>query len=257
MDSKKISKLFFSICIFLFISTFDAAFAEQPDVKIIIDTIDKLYRSKTSRGQIDMTIITPDWERTFSIEAYTDGMDKTFIHIISPKKDQGIATLRVKDEMWNFFPKIGKVMKIPPSMMTGAWMGSDFTNDDLVKESTLLRDYNFRLMDKEGEAGLYYIELTPKKETPSVWNKIILKANRSDLLPVREEYYDEKGNMMRLLEFKDVKNFSGRMLPSVLEMTPLGKNKKGNKTIIKYNNLIFDAGLPKDTFTLRNLQKKR
>ena len=226
------------------------------DVETIVKKADELYRSKTSYAEIEMTIVTPNWERTLTMKAWSEGMDRTFIYITSPKKDRGIATLRIEKEMWNYLPKIDKVMKVPPSMMMGSWMGSDFTNDDLVKESTLWDDYTAELFTPEdADPEYYYIRLKPKKQTVTVWGMIELVVHKETYLPLREVYYDEKGNAMRYLVFKDVKEFSGRMIPSVMEMTTL--SKKDHKTTIKYIKAEFDNELPADTFTLRNLQKKR
>ncbi len=229
-----------------------------PDVKTIVEKADELYRSTTSSAELEMTIITPNWQRTLNMDVWTEGMDKTFIVINSPLKDKGIATLRIESEMWNYFPKINKVMKVPPSMMMGQWMGSDFTNDDLVKESTLLDDYTAKLFSPENaDPDRYYIELKPKEETVTVWGKIELVVQKETYLPVKQVYYDEKGNAMRILDFKEVKELGGKNIPSVMEMSPLSKEKKGHSTTIKYLKASFDEELPKDTFTLRNLQKKR
>ena len=134
-------------------------------VNEIVDRMDKLYRSDTSEGRIEMTIATENWKRTIAMNIWSEGLDKTFIHITGPKKDAGITTLRKKTEMWNYFPKINKVMKVPPSMMMSSWMGSDFTNDDLIKESSMTRDYNARLINPEdAKQENYYIELVPQKD---------------------------------------------------------------------------------------------
>jgi outer membrane lipoprotein-sorting protein len=205
---------------------------------------------------MEMTIVSENWTRTLKMEVWSEGMDKTFIHITYPKKDADIATLRIENEMWNYFPKINKVMKVPPSMMMSSWMGSDFTNDDLVKESSMLRDYYHKLIQpKNSEAGYYYIELQPKKNIPTVWGKIIIKARKEDYIPVREDYYDEKGVKMRVMYLKEIKTFDNKRIPSVIELIPL--NKEGKKTVIRYKNLKFDRKLDGDVFTLRNLQKKR
>jgi len=225
-------------------------------VREIIDRVDRLYRSDTSYGELEMTIITPNWRRRIRMKIWTEGMDKTFLYITSPKKDAGIATLRIGTEMWNYFPKINKVMKIPPSMMMGSWMGSDFTNDDLVKESSLLRDYNARLINPEGaDKEHYYIELVPRMETATVWGRIVVTVRKDDYIPVRLVYFDEKGEKMRVLEYRDVRLFGDRRLPAVVEMTPL--NKEGHKTVIRYNDIRFNIELDRETFTLRNLQRKR
>ena len=129
------------------------AFAQAVDssaVQAIIKKVDQLYRSKTSSSSMEMEIVTPHWQRTLAMNAWTEGMDKTFFRITSPKKEQGVATLRVENEMWNYLPKTNKVMKVPPSMMMSSWMGSDFTNDDLVKEFSLFEDYSYELIDVDG-----------------------------------------------------------------------------------------------------------
>jgi outer membrane lipoprotein-sorting protein len=247
------------ICVVLFFSSISPlTFAQDqpPDVQKIIDKVDKLFRSDSSSGVMEMTVVTPHWERTMKMKVWSEGMDKTFLSISSPKKDAGIATLRIDNEMWNFFPNIDKVMKVPPSMMMGSWMGSDFTNDDLVKESSMTRDYDGSLITpKDAKPEYYYLQLVPKKNTPSVWGRIVMTVRKKDLLPVREQYFDEKGREMRVMELTSIREFDGRMIPSVLEMVPL--NKKGNKTVIRYLEMNFTKPLDKDVFTLRNLQRRR
>jgi outer membrane lipoprotein-sorting protein len=229
---------------------------EPSDVKTIIERVDKLYRSSSSYSEVEMKVVSEHWERTLTMNMWTEGMNRTFIYVTSPKKDEGMATLRVKSEMWNYFPKINKVMKVPPSMMMGSWMGSDFTNDDLVKESSLLRDYDAALIQPDNEEpDYYYIELIPKKETPSVWGKIIFTIRKEDYIPVTEVFYNEKGEQMRVMTFKDIRIFNGRKLPVILEMVPL--HKKGQKTIIRYRDVRFDEKFDDNIFSLRNLQRRR
>jgi outer membrane lipoprotein-sorting protein len=244
--------------LFFLCSSFPIAFAQDqpPDVQKIIDKVDKLFRSNSSAGVMEMTVATPHWERTMKMNIWSEGMDKTFISIVSPKKDAGIATLRIENEMWNYFPNIDKVMKVPPSMMMGSWMGSDFTNDDLVKESSMTRDYHGSLITPEGAKPEYhYLQLVPKKSTPSVWGRIVLTVRKKDLIPVREQYFDEKGREMRTMELSAIREFDGKRIPSVLEMVPL--NKKGHKTVIRYIDMNFTRPLGSNVFTLRNLQKRR
>jgi len=125
---------------------FAESHAADIDVKAIVKRMDELYRSDTSQTNMEMQIVTPHWERTLSLRVWTEGMDKTFIRIDAPKKEKGVTTLRIGNEMWNYLPKTNKVIKVPPSMMMGSWMGSDFTNDDLVKESSMLNDYSYDLI---------------------------------------------------------------------------------------------------------------
>ncbi len=231
--------------------------AAELTVQDIVKKVDELYRSSSSYAEMEMQIETPDWKRAMRLKAWTEGMKKTFITILEPKKDQGTGTLRMDKEMWNFFPKINKVMKVPPSMMMGSWMGSDFTNDDLVKESTLMDDYSAKLVTPQGsdQAKFYYIELIPKEKTATVWGRILITANKSDLLPVSQEYYDEKGVKVRVMQFTDIKTLGGKTLPTVMELNSL--SKPGNRTRIIYKDLQFNGKLDPETFTLRNLQKQR
>lgn len=228
---------------------------QTPNVKTLIEKADRLYRADNSYARMQMTIVNPNWQRTLSMDVWSLGMKKTFIRILSPTKDQGMATLRIGTEMWNYFPKIDKVMKVPPSMMMGAWMGSDFTNDDLVKETTLLDDYTAELIHPAAAGqDIYSIQLIPKQQTATVWTKIILNIDKQSLLPKSEEYYDEKGQKMRRIDYREVKEIGGRKMPTIMELVPL--NKPGNKTIIEYQKAEFDSGVPDSVFSLRNLQQR-
>ena len=226
------------------------------DVKAIVKRIDELYRSETSQTNMEMQIVTPHWERTLALEVWTQGMDKTFILITSPKKEKGVATLRIGNEMWNYLPKTNKVMKVPPSMMMGSWMGSDFTNDDLVKESSMLDDYTYELITPADALPEYlYIQLLPKEDSPIVWGKLIVAIRASDQIPVWQHFYDETGLLTRVMNFKEIKSFDGKTIPSVMEIIP--QNKEGHKTVVRFVDAAFDKEIDKKVFTRRNLQKRR
>ncbi|HNT96801.1 MAG TPA: outer membrane lipoprotein-sorting protein [Elusimicrobiales bacterium] len=243
-----------ALLLFCCLSPLISSAGPATDVKTLLDRVDRLYRSDRSRAAMEMAIVTPEWSRTLVMDFWTEGLDKTFIRVRSPARDAGSATLRKGNEMWNYFPKINKVMKVPPSMMMGSWMGSDFTNDDLVKESTLIDDYTGEFFSPEKtDPALYYIRLKPKKETVSLWGAIELEIRRDDLLPVNERYYDEKGRLQRTMEFSDMAELGGRRMPRVMRMVPVAK--KGHVTTIRYLDAEFDLELPADTFTLRNLQR--
>ena len=183
-------------------------------------------------------------------------MDRTFILITSPKKEKGVATLRIGNEMWNYLPKTNKVMKVPPSMMMGSWMGSDFTNDDLVKESSMLDDYTYeRITPADAQPDHLYIQLLPKEDSPIVWGKLIVAIRMSDQIPAWQHFYDETGRLTRVMNFKEIKAFDGKTIPSVMEMIP--QNKEGHKTVVRFVNAAFDKGIDEKIFTRRNLQKRR
>jgi outer membrane lipoprotein-sorting protein len=243
----------FLVCL-LFTTLIPLASYASENLKPIIDHVDKLYRSQTSKSEVEMQIVNPNWERTLRMNIWTETMKNTFIDILYPNKEKGSGTLRISNEMWNYFPKVGKVVKVPPSMMMSSWMGSDFNNDDLVKETTLVDDYSSKEVTGTDKNN-YYIELTPKKNTVTVWGKIILTVKKDNKMPITEEYFDEKGAKIRTLTFSDYKTMGGRLIPATLELVPTGKTNQ--KTIIKYINASFDTTLPSDTFSLINLQRKR
>jgi len=250
------------VVLFLLISTIPISMTPRAennpavDIELVIGRVDELYRSKTSRAKIEMQIVTPHWERTLVLEVWSEGMDKTLIFITSPKKEKGLGTLRIGSEMWNYLPKANKVMKVPPSMMMGSWMGSDFTNDDLVRESSLLQDYTFRLVTPQDAMPEHiYIQLLPKEDSPIVWGKLLVAVRKSNLIPIWQRFYDEKGRLMRIVNFKDVKRFDGKTIPAVMEMTP--QSKKGHKTVARFLEAEFNKPIDDKIFTRRNLRKRR
>jgi outer membrane lipoprotein-sorting protein len=252
---KKLNLSIFLIAFLMafFISLTEAGNLSEKEVKDIIRNIDQLYRSEYSYSELEMEIDTPHWSRTLEMKAWTKGMNKTFIRIISPKKEKGVATLRIKNEMWNYLPKINKVIKIPPSMMMSSWMGSDFTNDDLVREFSLFEDYAYKLTQVEDETeDLIYIDCIPREDLPVVWSHTVIAVRAKDHLPVWQRYYDEKDSLMRVLKYSDVKMFDGRTIPSTMELIP--ENKEGHKTIIRYLKLQFNLKVEEETFSLRNLR---
>jgi hypothetical protein len=225
----------------------------EADAADIVRRIDSLYRSESSEALVEMEIVTPHWQRTLRMRAWSLGMNKTFIRILEPKKEEGITTLRIGNEMWNYLPKINKVMKIPPSMMMSSWMGSDFTNDDLVREFTFLESYHFELITPDSpEKDLVYIKCVPKEGLPIVWGHVLLAAQRTDAMPVWQKYFDEKGTLVREILFQEVKPFGSRRIPSVMELIP--RTKEEQKTVLRYLEARFDVDLDPDIFTLRNLR---
>ena len=204
---------------------------------------------------MEMEVTTPNWSRTIKMDMWTKGLDYSFVRINAPRKDKGVSSLKRDKDMWNFFPKINKVIKIPPSMMMGSWMGSDFTNDDLVKDSSLIDDYKAVFSDLKKD--IVTITLTPSKNMASLWGKILIFVDKKSMLPTKQEFFDEKGVKIRVMYFKDVKLMGGRMIPATLELIPLTKSKKGNKTLIRYIEAKFDVDVPNSVFTRTNLQKRR
>lgn len=236
-----------TLCIILFSPLIQADY----DAISLLKKMDELYRSENSTATINMHIVTPNWQRTLEMQSWTRGMDDTFIRVLAPKKDKGVSTLKISNEMWNYFPKINKTIKVPPSMMMGSWMGSDFTNDDLVREVSLIKEYD---VVKTEVNNKYHLTLTPKNSTVTVWARIEILIDKNNLLPVEQSYFNEKGKIIRSMYFSNIREFSGKKLPSIMSMVP--HNKEGNKTEIEYITLDFNTDIDSNIFSLRNLQKR-
>ncbi len=228
----------------------------RPDLSTVVDRIDKLFRAQTSYAVMEMEITTPHWSRPLKMKAWTEGMDKMLIRILKPQKERGIGTLRIGNQMWNYLPQTNKVIKIPPSMMMGSWMGSDFNNNDLVKEFTFTEDYNFQYTRVDDpRPDTLYIKCTPKPGKPIVWGYVVIAVDRATLIPEWEKFYDEKEKLMRVMNFRDVKTFDGRKIPSVMELIPM--NKEGHSTTLRYIEAKFNLPVEDSVFSLRNLRSFR
>ncbi|MEW5733263.1 MAG: outer membrane lipoprotein-sorting protein [Thermodesulfobacteriota bacterium] len=221
----------------------------------ILDRVDDLYRGKSSSGKMTMAITTEHWQRTLSMDMWSKGKDMSLIRITAPAKEQGTATLRVKNEIWNYLPKVNRVIKLPSSMMSASWMGSHFTNDDLVKESRFTDDYTFSVTGERKENGHTIVDITciPKPDAAVVWGKVVVTADADEFLPLKSLYYDEDGDLARTMVFSDVQKMGDRILPLSLVIYPADKPKE--KTEVHYDQINFDQDLPDDFFSLRNLQK--
>jgi outer membrane lipoprotein-sorting protein len=234
-----------------------AQFVAAQSVKAneIVQRSEQALRGRTEQGTVSMTVRTPDWQRTLDMNYWAENPDKTFIRVSSPAKEAGTATLRLESNMWNYLPSVERVIKIPPSLMLQPWLGSDFTNDDLVRESSLVKDYNPTLAGEAtvGDDSCYRAVLTPKPNAPVVWGKLILFIRKQDALPRREEYYDEKGTLQKVLTFDDLRVTEGRLYPMRWQMTSV--TKPGHETVLIYSRLIFNRPISVSVFTRENLQE--
>jgi outer membrane lipoprotein-sorting protein len=230
--------------------------SEELTSQQILDKVDKMWRGESSVGTYLMKIKTTHWGRNLRIKSWTKGLDYTLIRIEYPKKEKGVATLKVENNLWNYLPKIKRIIKVPSSLMMGSWMGSHFTNDDLVKESTLVNDYHHRITfegERDGQE-VYEITLLPKEEAAVVWGKIIILIRKRDLMPLYEEFCDEKEKPVRKMILSDVKKMGGRFLPTRMKVVPY--DKPGEFTEITYVDIAFDIELPETFFSLRNLKQQ-
>jgi hypothetical protein len=202
-----------------------------------------------------MTVTTVHWKRSLTLEMWTKGKDKSLIRIRAPKKEKGTATLRSGNDIWNYLPKVNRVIKLPSSMMAASWMGSHFTNDDLVKESRMAEDYTFEITFLGENQGQEIVEITcqPKAEAAIVWGKVVVMARTADYLPLWVQYFNEDLQLARTMTFSQVDRLGGRKLPTVVTMVP--EDKPRELTIITYEKMEFNMQLDDDFFSLRTLQR--
>lgn len=226
-----------------------------PTAEELLDATDDIARGEQSHGVIEMYVKTKNYERTMKLESWSQGTEKSLIRILEPAKDSGVATLKVDDNIWNYLPKVDRTMKVPAGMMSGSWMGSHFTNDDLVKESRMAEDFTFEITgrpaDEADTTGVYEVTCVPKPDAPVVWGKVVVKV-RADKIPVEIGYYDEKGNLARTMKFDDVRDFDGRDVPAVMTLIPA--DAPDEETRVTYVSLDFDADIPASQFTLQALK---
>ena len=206
----------FKICfvsIFIFVIFSNYVNASNLDPEKILDGVDDLYRSNASHGIITLSVTTVNWQRTLTLEQWSKDEDKSLFKILKPKKEKGLATLRVDKNVWNYMPKVKRVVKIPSSMMSSSWMGSHFTNDDLVKQSRMTEDYTFSITFEGKQDGKEVVEITclPNKEAAVVWGKVEVVVYADNYIPLRMIYYDEDLLLSRTLEFTNIKNMDGKM----------------------------------------------
>ena len=231
--------------------------AFSQSAKEIIKKVDNKMQGNSNQATMKMTIIRPDWRREITMKSWASGRSYSLILITGPARDKGQAFLKRTTEMWNWQPSIDRVIKLPPSMMLQSWMGSDFTNDDLVKESSVVEDYNHALKQDSTINGqlVYKIELIPKPDAPVVWGKIITYIDKKELNQLLVKYFDEEGELVNTMVMSEIKMIGGRLLPTKMEMFPADNPKQ--KTMIEYLELQFDMGLKEDFFSIQNMKRIR
>jgi len=232
------------------------AAGDAEDARALMRRIDALWRGNSAQATITMAVTTRRYSRTITMESWSQGKDQALLKILAPKKDRGIATLRVDKNIWNFLPKINRVTKIPPSMMMGSWMGSHFTNDDLVKESSYEEDYTSSITfngEREGR-GIYEVTALPREDAVVVWGKVVMEIEKERLIPIRALYYDEDGDLAREMRFEDPRPVGDRIVPLRLVLTP--SDKPGESTTVTYESIRFDVKIPGGLFSLRGLRNQ-
>lgn len=229
-----------------------------PSVDAVLAKLDDLFRSKSSVSRMEITVQGPRTARSLRIRAWTRDEDRALIVIEAPPREAGIATLRVKDNLWNYLPKVARTIRVPASMMLGSWMGTDFTNDDLVRESSYRNDFNARLSGRSNAPEGWLLQLEAKPGIVGRWAKLELVVD-DELLPVEMRYFDRKGRLARTMTFDEVKTMppgpGGRRIPTHMTLTPT--DTQGQRTEMRYLEAAFDVEVPEETFSLSRLERNR
>lgn len=223
-----------------------------PGVDEVMDKLDNLYRSKSSHGTMEMKIENARGTRDLTLETWSEGEEKALVVIRAPAREAGTATLKVDKGLWNYAPRADELIRIPSGLLSDSWMGSNFTNDDLVRETSLNKDYDTKLAWVE-DGGTKYLQatMTPKKDAPVVWDEVVYRLTADEWLPVDAKYYD-RGKLVRVMTFSEIKELDGRRIPTVMVLKPEGKNES---TTVVYKKLKFDVKLDESMFSQQGLRR--
>ncbi|MCP4312991.1 MAG: outer membrane lipoprotein-sorting protein [Bacteroidetes bacterium] len=225
--------------------------------EIIRKADEKFNGEKTSISQMSMTIVRPTWERSFDFKNWTSGREYNLTLITAPAKDKGQSFLKRYTEMWNWNPTISRLIKLPPSMMSQGWMGSDYTNDDILKESSVVNDYTHEIVGEEVIDGIkcYKIRMEAKEDAAVIWGHQIRWIDKKDFLFLKSELYDEDGYLVRIETGSEIKSMDGRLIPTRIEMIPA--EEEGHMTIMEIKEIQFNAPIKESFFSQQNMKRVR
>lgn len=244
---KSISAFF--ICMLLITGRVQAESASE-----IVKQADLKMRGLSSYTEMTMQIVRPGWTRSMSMKAWTKDQDYSLVLITAPAQDKGSSSLKRHKEMWNWVPNIERIIKIAPSMLGQSWMGSDFTNDDLINQSSIVVDYTHKILQEKAYDGVrcWVIEAVPKPDAPVVWGKQVIWISHGEYNMRKVEYYDEFDELVNTMSTHDIKELGGRKIPVRQEMQPA--DKPDQKTVLLLHKAQFDFDIPTDFFSQQNMR---
>ncbi len=228
---------------------------DTPDVDRLLERFDELYESKGTISVVEIEITRPGKTRALRLRGWTKGRDKALIVVEAPARDAGMATLKVERNLWNYLPKIARTVRVPPSLMMGSWMGSDLTNDDLVRESSYEEDYTSELVGRSTDPDGWLVHLVAKPDLVGLWDSVTIVFSYDELLPVRAQYFDRKGRLSRTMLLGDVKTIGGRRTPTLITIIP--EREEGRQTTLRYVEVKFDVEVDDSMFSLSELERRR
>jgi len=229
------------LLIFLFFLTFNIC--AQDANQILKNSEQKIQGIKSSYQEMMIKIVRPKWSKEMTMKGWSIGEDYFTSVVLSPAKEKGTVFLKRENEVWNYIPSIERTIKLLPSMMMQNWMGTDFTNDDLVQRSSITDDYTNTIIGNEIIDGLdcWIIELIPNEDAAVVWGKLMMWIDKRDYMQLKTQFFDEYDEMASIMTGKAIKSFDGKKLPAIIEFVPL--DKEGNKTIVERLVWKFDIDI--------------
>ena len=243
------------LTIFLFVLTTGVLMGQTATE--VITKADEKMQGKSNRGTMTMKIVRPKWTREITMKVWSSGADYSLVLITKPARDEGTGTLKRKKELWSWQPSIDRIIKMPPSMMMQSWMGSDFTNDDLVNQSSMVVDYvhEFAGDTTVGSYDCWKIMMYPMDEAAVVWGKLEAYISKVDYFQLILKYYDEDEFLINTMTLSDIKEMGGRVIPTKMEMSPA--ENLDQKTVIIYRDFEYDIDLREHFFSIQNLKTIR
>jgi outer membrane lipoprotein-sorting protein len=229
----------------------------QNATEIVKRADDKMRGENSGISEMTMQIIRPTWERTLEFKSWSKGTEKSMVLITAPAKEKGQSFLKVGREMWSWNPTISRTIKLPPSMLSQGWMGSDYTNDDMINQRSIVVDYTHEITGEDvlEQRKCYKIELLPKEDAPVVWGKIIFWITKTDYNILKAEYYDEDEYLVKTEVGREIKTMDGRIIPTVYEIIPA--DEEGQKTVVTLSSIQFNAPINDSFFSIQNMKRLR
>jgi outer membrane lipoprotein-sorting protein len=228
---------------------------DAPDPTALLRRVEYTLEGSSSVGTMTMVIKTPAWSRTLTMKTWSKGKDYALVRVLKGgPRETGMMTLKRGKQLWHYLPQAGRVMKLPSGMLGDSWMGSDFTNDDLVRGTSLTRDFDAKVtqtLEHQGQKA-WRLVLVPRPSATVVWGKMEMVLDRATCVPLLERFFDEEGKLARTMSFSDLRAIGWRRFPGRMAVKPAEGNRE---TIVTYGELEFDGNVPDDTFSLHRLQQ--
>ena len=247
----KHSVLFLLLCFFS-----PLASSAEVDPRELIQSAMDHYRGLSSYSEMTMTIHRPDWQRSMSMRSWTKGEKTTLVRVTEPKKDAGNGTLTKDNNMWTYAPKVNRIIKVPSSMMSQSWMGSDFSNKDISKSTDIIDQYDHKLLETREQDGhkIYVIESTPHEDAAVVWGKEVLTV-RDDYVLIEQQFWDQDNILVKSMKALEIKELGGRTVASIIRMSK--QDEPEEWTQMSVQDIKFYQDHPDSLFTLSSLRNPR